>query len=95
MDDFGAGLSSFSYLKTIPVDYLNIDGAFVRDIENDPMDYAIVQAINEIGHVVGLCTIAEFVENQETLNSPKKIGVDLAQGYCIERPQSVAQLESH
>lgn len=91
LDDFGAGLSSFSYLKTLPVDYLKIDGAFVRDIENDPMDYAIVQAINEIGHVAGLQTIAEFVESEATLQSIKDIGVDLAQGYCIGRPQPLAQ----
>ena len=91
LDDFGAGLSSFSYLKTIPVDYLKIDGAFVRDINNDPMNYAIVHAINEIGHVAGLQTVAEYVENEETLGLLKDIGVDLAQGYCIERPHSVNQ----
>jgi len=89
LDDFGAGLSSFSYLKTLPVDYLKIDGAFVRDLDKDPMDYAIVQAINEIGHVAGLHTIAEFVENDAALNSLKEIGVDLAQGYGIEHPQSL------
>jgi diguanylate cyclase (GGDEF)-like protein len=89
LDDFGAGLSSFSYLKTIPVDYLKIDGAFVRDLQNDPMDYAIVQAINEIGHAVGLHTIAEFVENKETLASLDEIGIDFAQGYYIERPHSL------
>ena len=91
LDDFGSGLSSFSYLKTIPVDYLKIDGAFVRDLSEDPMDYAIVQAINEIGHVAGLRTVAEYVENEETLELLRGIGVDLAQGYCIERPHSVIQ----
>lgn len=91
LDDFGAGLSSFSYLKTIPVDYLKIDGAFVRDINDDPMNYAIVQAINEIGHVAGLHTVAEYVENEETLEVLREIGVDLAQGYCIERPHSIHQ----
>lgn len=91
LDDFGAGLSSFSYLKTIPVDYLKIDGAFVRDINEDPMNYAIVQAINEIGHVAGLHTVAEYVEDEETLKLLREIGVDLAQGYCIERPHSVNQ----
>jgi EAL domain-containing protein (putative c-di-GMP-specific phosphodiesterase class I) len=88
LDDFGAGLSSFSYLKAIPVDYLKIDGSFVRGIDADPMNYAIVQAINEIGHVAGLQTIAEFVEDEESLELLKGIGVDLAQGYYIERPHS-------
>jgi len=93
LDDFGAGLSSFSYLKSIPVDYLKIDGAFVRDINQDPMNFAIVQAINEIGHVAGLRTIAEFVENEETLELLREIGVDLAQGYGVERPHSLHQID--
>lgn len=92
LDDFGAGLSSFSYLKSIPVDYLKIDGGFVRDIKEDPMNFAIVQAINEIGHVAGLNTIAEFVENKETLELLRGIGVDLAQGYGISRPSSLTQM---
>ena len=91
LDDFGAGLSSFSYLKTIPVDYLKIDGAFVRDIYQDRMNFAIVQAINEIGHVAGLQTVAEYVENEETLALLQDVGVDFAQGYCIERPHLVNQ----
>ena len=89
LDNFGSGLSSFSYLKTLPVDYLKIDGSFVRDIEMDPMNFAIVQAINEIGHVAGLHTIAEFVENEKTLESLRDIGVDFVQGYCIAHPQTV------
>jgi ammonium transporter, Amt family len=91
LDDFGSGLSSFSYLKSLPVDYLKIDGSFVRDIEVDPMNFAIVQAINEIGHVAGLHTIAEFVENEQTLESLRGIGVDIVQGYCIGRPHAVAE----
>lgn len=89
LDDFGAGLSSFSYLKSIPVDYLKIDGAFVRDIASDPMDFAIVQAINEIGHVAGLHTIAEFVESDTVLQMLREIGVDLAQGYAIGYPRTL------
>ena len=89
LDDFGSGLSSFSYLKTLPVDYLKIDGSFVRDIQEDPMSYAIVQAINEIGHVAGLHTIAEFVETEETLRSLRNIGVDIVQGYYIGHPQAM------
>ncbi|HEC19431.1 MAG TPA: EAL domain-containing protein [Gammaproteobacteria bacterium] len=89
LDDFGSGLSSFSYLKTLPVDYLKIDGSFVRDLDVDPMNFAIVQAINEIGHVAGLSTIAEFVENEQTLESLRGIGVDMVQGYCIARPEAL------
>lgn len=86
LDDFGAGLSSFSYLKTIPVDYLKIDGSFVRDIANDPMNYAIVQAVNEIGHVAGLRTIAEFVEDEAIIPTLQHLGVDYAQGFGIAKP---------
>lgn len=86
LDDFGSGLSSFSYLKKLPVDYLKIDGEFIRDIVNDPMDRAIVAAINNIGHEMGLQTVAEYVENQEIIEVLKEIGVDYAQGYGIEKP---------
>lgn len=87
LDDFGSGLSSFSYLKTIPVDYLKIDGNFVRDIAQDDMDRTIVEAINNIGHVVGLHTIAEFVENEEVLEVLQTLGVDYAQGYYLGQPE--------
>jgi len=86
LDDFGAGLSSFSYLKTIPADYLKIDGGFIRDMLVDPMDHAIVEAINNIGHVAGLKTIAEFVESDAIKQRLFEIGVDYAQGYAIQRP---------
>mgnify|MGYP000471010497 FL=1 len=86
LDDFGAGMSSFSYLKTIPVDYLKIDGSFVLNLLNDPIDRGIVEACNGISHAAGLQTIAEFVENQETCDALKAIGVDFAQGFGIERP---------
>ena len=87
LDDFGSGLSSFSYLKTLPADFLKIDGAFVRDMLNDPMDGAIVEAINNIGHVAGLKTIAEFVETPAIHTQLVKIGVDYAQGFGIHRPE--------
>ena len=87
LDDFGSGLSSFGYLKSLPVDYLKIDGMFVKNIINDPIDYAMVSSINKIGQVMGMKTIAEFVENNEIRDMLTKIGVNYAQGYGISRPQ--------
>ena len=87
LDDFGSGLSSFAYLKNLPVDYSKIDGMFVKDIADDPIDHAMVKSINEIGHVMGMQTIAEFVENDVIKGMLKEIGVDYAQGYGIGKPQ--------
>jgi len=87
LDDFGSGFSSFSYLKKLPVDFLKIDGSFIKDIAEDPIDYAMVKSINEIGQVLGKKTIAEFVENQAILEKLEALGVDYAQGYGIARPQ--------
>ncbi len=92
LDDFGSGLSSFAYLKTLPVDYLKIDGMFVKDIVDDPIDREMVRSINEIGHLMGKRTIAEFVENDEILAVLRDIGVDYAQGYGIGRPRPLAEL---
>lgn len=86
LDDFGSGYSSYSYLKNLNVDYLKIDGAFVKDIVNNKADIAIVKSMNEIAHSLGLKTIAEYVENKETLEILKGIGVDYAQGYGIQKP---------
>ena len=88
LDDFGTGLSSFSYLKTFAADFLKIDGGFVRNMLNDPMDAAIVQSINNIGHVAGMKTIAEFVENQAIQAKLTELGVDYAQGFGIHKPES-------
>jgi diguanylate cyclase (GGDEF)-like protein len=89
LDDFGTGMSSFSYLKTFAADYLKIDGSFVRDMMQDHMDEAIVQSINNIGHVAGMKTIAEFVENQDIQRRLSEIGVDYAQGFGIHRPAAL------
>ena len=86
LDDFGSGMSSFGYLKHLPVDYLKIDGEFVRDIINDEVDRAMVKSINEIGQLMGKYTVAEYVENEEILTLLKSIGVDYAQGYAIDKP---------
>ena len=86
LDDFGSGLSSFGYLKTLPVDFVKIDGMFVKDILDDPIDHAMVRSINEIAHVMGKQTIAEFVENQAVLDALGVLGVDGAQGYGIGPP---------
>ncbi|MGB5261420.1 MAG: EAL domain-containing protein [Gammaproteobacteria bacterium] len=86
LDDFGSGLSSFSYLKELPVDYLKIDGNFVKKICEDPVDLAMVSSINHVGHVMGIKTIAEFVEDMEIFSKLAVIGVDYAQGYGIEVP---------
>lgn len=88
LDDFGSGMSSFSYLKNFTVDYVKIDGSFVRDMKDDPLDYAIVEAINKIAHVVGLKTIAEFVEDLSTMKILENLGIDYAQGFGIARPYS-------
>ncbi len=92
LDDFGSGLSSFGYLKNLPVDYLKIDGMFVRDIASDPIDCAMVKSINEIGQVMGMETIAEFVENDEIIGMLEEIGVDYVQGYAFGRPVPLAEI---
>ena len=87
LDDFGTGLSSFNYLKNLPVDFLKIDGSFVREIHKNPIDLTMVRSINDLGKVMGKKIIAEFVENQEILSALKDIGVDYAQGYHIGTPK--------
>ena len=89
LDDFGSGLSSFAYLKNLPVDLLKIDGMFVRNIITDPIDEAMVRSINEVGHIMGMETIAEFVETEEIMERLRQLGVDYAQGYTISRPRPI------
>ena len=92
LDDFGSGMSSFAYLKRLPVDYLKIDGMFVRGLLDDPIDFEMVRSINEIGHVLQLKTVAEFVENADILQAVRDLGVDYAQGYHIATPMLFADL---
>ncbi len=87
LDDFGTGASSFAYLKELPVDYVKIDGIFVRDMLSNRVNCAMVEAIHHVAHVMGSLTVAEFVENTAILERLRQIGVDFAQGYGIGRPQ--------
>lgn len=87
LDDFGIGMSSFEYLRTLPVNYLKIDGSFVKEIHHNHVQYEIVEAINRVAHVMGIKTIAEYVENREILSSLSAIGVDYVQGYFIGKPR--------
>lgn len=92
LDDFGSGLSSYAYLKNLPVDYLKIDGAFVKDMHRSPSDFAVVKSICEIGHFMGKQIIAEFVENQNIVERLRDIGVDYAQGHVIGIPRPLEDL---
>ncbi len=92
LDDFGSGLSSFAYLKRFDVDYLKIDGSFVRQVHEDPVSEAMVAAINRVGQVMGLATIAEFVENDAIVRKLKQIGVNYAQGYHFGKPLPLAEV---
>jgi len=91
LDDFGTGLSSLSYLKNLPVDFLKLDGAFVRNVVSDAADLALVDAVNRVGHVMGMQTIAEFVENDAILHRLRVLGVDFAQGWAVGRPFALSE----
>jgi PAS domain S-box-containing protein len=92
LDDFGSGLSSFGYLKNLPVDFLKIDGMFVKDMVNDPIDHAMVKSINDIGQVMQMKTIGEFVENSEIKTMLKDLGVNCAQGYAVGKPEPLENI---
>ncbi len=92
LDDFGSGLSSFTYLKNLPVDYLKIDGSFVQDMVKNKIDHAMVAAINQVGHTMGIKTIAECVESQAIVDQLRELKVDYVQGYAIARPMPLDQL---
>jgi len=95
LDDFGSGFSSFNYLKNLPVDFLKIDGIFVKDMDEDSVNRAMVKAINSLGQVIGLKTIAEFVRNSQIIEELKDIGVDYVQGYEIGKPEPISKLIEH
>src|SRR5690606_16986864 len=86
LDDFGTGYSSFSYLQKLPVDYIKIDGSFIRNLENNPVDQKMVRMIAEIGRETGMQTVAEYVHNAAVFTLLGELGVDFAQGYFIGRP---------
>ena len=92
LDDFGSGLSSFGYLKDLPVDILKIDGSFVRDMLDDPINAAIVRSINDIGQVMGKRVVAEYVSRAELADELRGLGVDYAQGNWLHRPQALSEL---
>jgi diguanylate cyclase (GGDEF)-like protein len=95
LDNFGTGLSSFGYLKHLPVDFLKIDGSFVKEILRDPIDREMVRSINEIGHLTGKRTIASFAENEEIINMLRNLGVDYAQGYGIGLPSRIRKVAAN
>ncbi len=86
LDDFGSGVSSFSYLRHLPIDYLKIDGNFVRSLLSDPVNCAIVESVNYIGHLMGIQTIAEFVETSDIREQLRVMGIDYVQGFAVHRP---------
>lgn len=87
LDDFGSGVSSFGYLKNLPVDFIKIDGSFIKDMLNNPLDLAMVESINQIGHVMNLKTIAEYVESDLLIEKITEMGIDYLQGYAINHPE--------
>jgi EAL domain-containing protein (putative c-di-GMP-specific phosphodiesterase class I) len=89
LDDFGAGMSSFGYLKNLPVDIIKIDGSFIRDMLDDPVSYAMVRAATDIGHQIGLTVVAEWVTSEAVMQALRELGVDLAQGFSLHMPELV------
>ena len=88
LDDFGSGMASFGYLKNLPVDYIKIDGSFIRNIETDPVSYSIVRAVTDIGHQLGLKVVAEWVADERARDLLRGLSVDYAQGFAIHRPEA-------
>ena len=95
LDDFGIGTSSFGYLRNLPVDFLKIDGSFVRDIATDPLDRAMAETINRVGHIMGLKTVGEFAESQTVIDALRDMGVNFAQGFGVHKPQKLPAPLTH
>ena len=87
LDDFGAGMASFGYLKNLPVDFVKIDGSFIRNIETDPISHSIVRAVTDIGHQLGLKVVAEWVADEKALEILAGMSVDYAQGFIVHKPE--------
>ena len=92
LDDFGSGLSSFAYLKELPIDCLKIDSSFIHTMENSEVDYSVVSTINHLGHIMGITTVAEGVETEKQAQLLKKIGVDYLQGFLYQHPQPLIKI---
>src|SRR5262249_41711622 len=92
LDDFGTGVSSFVYLKTLPVDFLKIDGQFINHVAQDAVSRSMVEAIGKVGRALGIATIAECVETEAVLTELRRIGVDFAQGFYLAQPLPLARL---
>jgi EAL domain-containing protein (putative c-di-GMP-specific phosphodiesterase class I) len=92
LDDFGTGVSSFVYLKSLPVDFLKIDGQFISHVTHDPVNRSMVEAIGRVGRALGIATVAECVESQGVLEELQRIGVDYAQGFHLAEPRPLAQM---
>ena len=92
LDDFGAGASSFGYLRQMTVDYIKIDGQFISHVADDPVDRSMVEAICKVGRALGIETVAECVESQAMLDELSRIGIDYAQGYYLARPEPIERL---
>jgi len=93
LDDFGSGMSSFGYLKSLPIDFLKIDGAFIRELLKDPINSAIIKSFHQVAQVMGIATIAEFVDSEEKLVHLQSLGIDYAQGYWIAKPRPFPKLQ--
>ena len=88
LDDFGSGMASFGYLKNLPVDFIKIDGSFIRNIETDPVSYSIVRAVTDIGHQLGLQVVGEWVADERARDLLRGLSVDYAQGFAIHKPEA-------
>jgi EAL domain-containing protein (putative c-di-GMP-specific phosphodiesterase class I) len=95
LDDFGVGYSSFAYLKDLPVDYVKIDGSFVRNMQRDSLQLTMVRSMNDIAHALGKLTVAEYVDNRECMDQLKDIGVDYLQGFYVGEPQVLESVHTN